>query len=91
MKALNENDVRELIQIALLEQEDPESETETLTPEELETGQKIIKNKRERIDLIQKVIKQKKERIQNLRDRIAKIEEDIKEKIAKVNKLQSEV
>ena len=91
MKALNENDIRELIQIALLEQTGEDAPPEDETAAEATTRQKIINNKRERIALIQKVIQQKKERIQNLRDRIAKIEEDIKEKIAKVNKLQSEV
>lgn len=97
MKALNENDIRELIQIALLEQEAPESET-LMTPEEQTTRQEIINNKRERIALIQKVIQQKKERIQdlkeriqNLRDNIVKVEEDIKKKTEEVNKLLSEV
>lgn len=101
MKALNENDIRELIQIALLEQEEaPESETLMTpeTPEEQTTRQEIINNKRERIALIQKVIQQKKERIQdlkeriqNLRDNIVKVEEDIKKKTKEVNKLLSEV
>jgi flagellar motility protein MotE (MotC chaperone) len=92
MKALNENDIRELIQIALLEQaEDAPPADENETPEEQTTRQEIINNKRERIALIQKVIQQKKERIQNLRDNIAKVEEDIKKKTEEVNKLLSEV
>jgi hypothetical protein len=90
MKTLNENDIRELIQIALLEQaEDAPPADET--PEERTARQEIINNKRERIALIQKVIQQKKERIQNLRDNITKVEEDIKKKTEEVNKLLSEV
>lgn len=91
MKILNENDIRELIQTALLEQVEEDTPPADETPEERTARQEIINNKRERIALIQKVIQQKKERIQNLRDRIAKTEEDIKKKTDDVNKLQSEV
>lgn len=92
---LNENSIRELIQIALLEQAEEDNTDETPpadeTSEERAARQEIIKNKRERIQLIQKVIQQKKERIQNLRDRITKLEDQIKTKTETVNKLMSEV
>jgi len=98
MKTLNENDIRELIQTALLEQAEEDSRPADETPEERTARQEIINNKRERIALIQKVIQQKKERIQdlkeriqNLRDNIVKVEEDIKKKTKEVNKLLSEV